>query len=130
MNRLEELIVNYGTNKSKLDKLKKLVDADNSEIKSIMTNDNINEYSCNGYTVKLTVQNRESINEIKLLELLQSHESDIPAGIIKVKPYVDTDALESAIYNGLIPQEILVDMNKCKETKKVNTLKVSESKEA
>lgn len=124
---LEELIVRYGTNKADYDSLKKVVDADNSEIKKLMSEQNINEYSYGGYNAKMTIQNRESINEEKLLTLLGSVDN-LPNDIIKTKSYVDMDVLESAIYNNLIPNDVLIEMNKCREIKQVQTLKITKSK--
>ena len=53
---------------------------------------------------------------------------NLPNDIIKTKSYVDMDVLESAIYNNLIPNDVLIEMNKCREIKQVQTLKITKSK--
>ena len=48
--------------------------------------------------------------------------------IIKSKEYVDMDALESAIYKGLIPTDVLMKMDSCRETTDICTLRVTKAK--
>ena len=61
-----------------------------------------------------------------LLEILGGDARAI--GIIKTKEYVDFDALEKAIYNGLLPGETLLEMDKAREVKEVVTLRVTKIK--
>jgi len=125
---LDALIMQYVDDKKSLEDYKKIVDVNNTEIKNIMAGMNIDKYQINGYTAKITVQNRETLNVDKLLTILESHKDEIPNDIVKMRPYVDMEALESAIYNEKIDNQILIEMDKCRETKEVTTLRVSKSK--
>lgn len=127
-NSLDELIPEYATNKSSMDKFKKLCDESNKEIKRIMAGISCTQYSVGDWVAKYTIQKRETLNEEKLLNLFQQNEGAIPASIIKVKPYIDMDALEDAIYKEQIPQELLLKMADCKEVKEVETLRITKAK--
>ena len=122
---LDELIPKYALNKSEFDSYKKLCDAENAQIKEIMLSENIEEATSGGYTAKVVVQNRESMNEEKLLEIAHHHGI---SEIIKTKEYIDFDALENAIYKGLIKQEIILEMDNAKEVKEVVTLRITKVK--
>ena len=122
---LENLIPQYALNKSELDSYKKLCDAENAQIKEIMLSESIEEATSGGYVAKVVVQNRESMNEEKLLEIAHHHGI---SEIVKTKEYIDFDALENAIYRGLINQEIILEMDSAKEVKEVVTLRISKVK--
>lgn len=122
---LDKLIPYYAENKTKLDAVKKLCDAENRKIKNIMLDFSVQHYTAGGYTVTCTTSKRETLNEDVLLGLEHLHA--IP-GIIKTKEYVDFDALEKAIYDGKIPPEVLAEMDKAKESKTVATLRVKREK--
>jgi hypothetical protein len=131
MNRLDELIPRYVSNKQELDDYKKICDKENAEIKEIMSQSKLPEYEVDGYVAKYSVSKRETLNEDKLIELLKS--SDIDGGynqFIKTKEYVDMDALEKAIYNDVINSDTIIAMDKCKEVKEVTTLRVSKLKKS
>ena len=122
---LDSLIPQYAENKSKQDEIKKLCDKENAEIKSIMQNFALPKYVAGGYKATYTIQKRESINEEMLLEI--AHQFGIPE-IVKTKEYIDFDALERAIYNNLIPEDVLHQMDAATTIKEVPTLKVSKVK--
>lgn len=122
---LDTLIPQYAANKSEMDDYKKICDKENAEIKAIMKDFALQKYEAGGYKATCVVSQRENMNEERLLEIAK--EFGIP-DIIKVKEYVDFDALEKAIYNGIIPQDMLLAMDKAKEVKYVTTLKVSKIK--
>lgn len=128
--RLEQLIPQYALNKTELDSYKKLCDKENSEIKALMAELDETSYSSGGYTAKIIVQNRESLNEEKLLNSLIAKWFDqaMELGIIKTIYSLDSDALEKALYKGDIPQDIIQEMSKAHETKEVITLKVAREK--
>lgn len=124
---LEELIPRYALNKAELDAYKKLCDTDNAKIKDIMLQSQEKKHEAGDYVATVTVSERETMNEEMLLEI--AHHCGIPE-IVKTKEYIDFDALEDAIYNGRIPQDILLQMNKARQVKEVVTLKVSKKKGA
>lgn len=126
MNNLEQLIDAYALNKSELDSYKKLCDAENTEIKALMTELELNKASTKDYTATLSVQHRETMDEDKLLEVLRN--AGYSALVIRTKEYVDMDLLENAIYHDKIDKETLLAMQRCKEIKEVQTLKISQRK--
>lgn len=125
LNELDTLIPQYANNKSELDGYKKICDRENAQIKAIMKDFVITNYEAGGYKASYTVSERESMNEEMLLEIAHIH--GIPE-IVKTKEYIDYDALENAIYNGRISQDVLLEMNKAKEIKEVVTLRVTKVK--
>lgn len=123
---LEELIPQYAANKKEMDDYKKICDKENAQIKQLMLDGKISEKSAGGYVAKCTVSQRETMNEEKLLEI--AHQFNIP-DIVKMKEFIDFDALEKAIYDGKISSDILLEMNKAKESTQVVTLRVTKVKE-
>lgn len=126
MNNLEQLIDAYALNKNELDSYKKICDAENAEIKALMTELELDKASTEDYTATLSIQHRETMDEDKLLEVLRNAGyADI---VIRTKEYVDMDLLESAIYHEMIDKDTLLAMQRCKEVKEVQTLKISKRK--
>jgi len=123
---LEKLIPQYAQNKSELDSYKKICDEENKKIKNLMNEQGLTEKEAGNYIAKCITQKRESMNEDKVLEIAHQHGL---FGIIKTKEYIDFDALESAIYNGSISTDILVELDSAKEVKEVATLRITKKKE-
>ena len=122
---LEQLIPKYALNKGELDSYKKLCDADGNRIKQLMTENDEDEFTAAGYTAKKIIQHRETMVEERLLKLFHSVEGIEHLGLIKTKEVVDFDALEAALYNAELPTEVLEQLDSCRETKEVVTLKVT-----
>lgn len=122
---LDTLIPQYAENKSMLDDYKKICDDENKQIKELMDE---GSYEAGGYKATKTVTTRDSMNEAKLLDVL-TKAGFKDTSIIKTKEYVDMDELESAIYKGLIEKDILMEIDKCRESKEVVTLRISKIKE-
>ena len=122
---LDTLIPRYAANKAELDSYKKICDKENAQIKEVMKSFVVQNYEAGGYKASYSVSKRESMNEEMLLQIAHMH--GIPE-IVKTKEYIDFDALEHAIYNGLISDEVLMEMDKAKETKEVVTLRISKVK--
>ena len=125
LNDLDTLIPRYAMNKAELDSYKKICDKENAEIKAIIKDHVINHYETDEYKASYSVSTRETMNEEMLLEIAHNH--GIPE-IIKTKEYIDYDALENAIYNGKISDDVLMEMDKAKEVKEVVTLRISKVK--
>ena len=122
---LDTLIPQYAENKSMLDDYKKICDNENKQIKELMDE---GSYEAGGYKATKTISTRDSINEDKLLDvLIRAGFKNTP--IIRTKEYVDMDALESALYKGQIEEDILMEIDKCRESKEVVTLRISKVKE-
>lgn len=122
---LDTLIPQYAENKSLLDDYKKICDEENKQIKDMMEE---GSYEAGGWKATKSVTTRDSMNEDKLLDVLKKA-GFTQTSIIKTKEYVDIDELESAIYNGLIEKDILLEIDKCRESKEVVTLRISKVKE-
>ena len=128
---LDKLIASYILNKGEFDSLKKITERDNGRIKDMMFELNLSERQVGDKIVKRIVQERESLNEERLLELIKAKCSpEIQVRIIKTREYVDTDCLEDVIYSGVLSSDFLIDMDTCREVKEVVTLRVSKVKKA
>ena len=123
---LDTLIPRYAANKAEMDDYKKICDRENAEIKSIMRDFVVSSYEAGGYKATYSVSERTSMNEEMLLDI--AHNYNIP-GIVKTKEYIDYDALEKAIYDGNISEDVLLEMDKAKTVKEVVTLRVSKVKQ-
>ena len=124
---LISIIESYIGNKEKEDEYKKKASAENTQIKSIMKELDIVSCETSLGTAKITDQKRETFIEDDLIQYLK--DNNVADDIIKTKEYVDFDALESAIYNERIPEDIVKGMSKCKEVKTVSVLRISKNKE-
>lgn len=125
MQRLDDLIEQYAINKSELASYEKLCKEENAQIKDIMVEASLSDYTAKNWKISYVVQKRETMNEARLLEI--AHLYGIPE-IVKTKEYIDFDALENAIYNNLIPQDVILEMDKAKEIKEVVTLRLAKVK--
>jgi len=125
MTNLDELIPQYAQNKAEMDSYKKICDSENAQIKTLMADLDDPVYEAGGYKATYSVQERESMNEDVLLDI--AHHFGL-SEIIKTKEYIDFDALEKAIYDGKISDDVLLEMNKAKEVKEVVTLRVTKIK--
>ena len=120
---LQILIQAFYGDKQNLDVYKKTTDEYNKEIKKVMTDRNIDEFVTeDGIVAKLSIQNRESFMDDKLISKLKQLGVTTP---IKTVEIVDMDELENVIYNGQLNAAELTD---CKQVKQVTTLKVSKKK--
>lgn len=122
---LDELIPQYAQNKAEMDSYKKICDSENAQIKALMAELDDPVYEAGGYKATYSIQERESMNEDILLDI--AHHFGL-SEIVKTKEYIDFDALEKAIYDGKISDDILLEMNKAKEVKEVVTLRVTKIK--
>lgn len=123
---LEELIPRYALNKNELDSYTKICKIENEQIKAELVKLGENEYSSGGYTVKRIVAVKESMNEVKLLEVLRQNGIEAP---IKTREYVDMDALESYLYNNTPSAELARQLESCRTTTETVQLRLSKTKE-
>lgn len=139
MSNIATLIDTLGEKKKVFDPMKKDVESLINDIKSEMLSTNNNYIETDSYTATVTARNSESFNEEKLIDAIEhmtyTTENNCKVavgsglGIIKMKPYVDMDALEDAIYRGLISDEDLIKLDACKVTKTSYALTVKKKKE-
>lgn len=122
---LEELIPRYAMNKNELDSYTKICKEENEQIKAALVELGENEYSAGGYTVKRIVAVKESMNEARLIEVLRRN------GIhtaLKIKEYVDMDALEAYLYNNIPSADLARQIDSCRVTSETVQLRLSKTK--
>lgn len=122
---LNTIIPQFYKDKAEMDKFKKVADAENKKIKQLMLDANEDTHEAGEYVARQSVSERESLNEDKLIAVLKKHE--IP-GVIKTKEYVDMNALESYLYYNEMTKSFAADLDRCKTTIKVVTLRVTKKK--
>lgn len=116
---LNDLLDTFYMDKDILEHNKKRVETENKRIKELMSELNATEYENNrGVVAKITVQNRESFQEDRLIAKLKQLGIISP---IKTVEVIDYDDLEDVIYNGMLDASILAEF---KNVKQVITLKV------
>ena len=125
-NRLDELVPLYGKNKAEENRLKKITEAQNSEIKQLLAEHGVTEHTAGGYTVTVSTTEKFSFNMPKLIETIKLDKS-LASKVIKTQEYVDMDALENLIYSGKVDTEMLLDMDKCRDVTKTVTLRVKKA---
>lgn len=129
LNELDELVAQYGARDEQIKSLKKVNDADKEILKEGLFNLNTAKWTSGGFTVQRIEATTETLNEAKVLKLLNDHrELANDLGLIKTMEYVDFEALESAIYQGVIPTDIVVDLDGCRESKTTVSLKCTKAK--
>lgn len=124
---LDELIPSYGENKSTADDLKKIIEGQNKKIKELMANANISSHEVNGWIATVTSYGNSTFNQAKLLSVIKK-DSDLASKVIKTQEYIDMDTLENLMYSGQVDKELFLDMDKCRETTTVTTLRIKRAK--
>ena len=125
---LDELILEYGTNKDLLDKTKKICDADNTAIKELMKESSIDKHTSGPYTVSYGITQKEVVDEDSMLDYLKKH-IDPSSGVIKTKEYIDADALENAIYKKELPDDVIAGLSQFSTIKETEVLRLKKAKE-
>ena len=129
---LDELIPQFAEHKEEAGRLKKLCDLENAQIKDEMAGQGLKKYKAGGYTATYIEANKVTINEDKLLALLKSKLSKKELKelkIIRTVEQVDENALENAIYNKLIPESLIAEMDGCQDHSTTVSLRITKSKE-
>ena len=118
---LNELILEYGPLNTECNTLKKTVADLNSKIKlAIHDAKKENEsIEVEGWRCTLSVTDDSSFNEDRLIDFCKRNNIKV----VKKKEYIDHAELERLIYNGKISKEMLVEMDKCKDSKTKETLR-------
>lgn len=123
---LKELIESYIVNKRNEEDFKKQASTENTQIKELMHEYNLTEFSTSLGVAKISEQEKVTFIEDKLIEFLKNNH--VAYDIVKTKEYVDYDALESAIYHEKISQELVQQMSSCQEKKVTTVLRISKKK--
>lgn len=124
---LEELIPKYGEQNTQCNALKKVVADLNARIKESIHNakKENTDVVVSGWVCHLTVCDNSTLNEERLIEFAKKHQLDI----VRTKECIDFDALESLIYKGKISDELLLEMDKCKDPATKEILRITKAKE-
>lgn len=130
---LEELVVSFGEKDAEFKALKKDYDSTKETLKNLMGDLGTEKESFGGYTVTRTTSNRESFDEAKALEILKkdwnTHNSPaIACPYIKTIEVLDMDALESAMYNHQIRDDVIISLDECRKVTEVITMKCVKTK--
>lgn len=121
LHETKQVLARYKTQEKKeVDELKDIMR------KEVAEKDGKRIYENEGFKVTITMQDKSTMNEEKLIKFLKKN--GLNKGIVKRKEYVDSDALENAIYNGIIRKDMLVEMDKCKEPRFTEVLRLTEKK--
>ena len=127
MQTLEELIPLYGEQNTACNALKKKVAELNTKIKTAIheAKKENKDIEIEGWKCSLTVADASEFNEERLIEFCKQNKINV----VKKREYVDMDALEKLIYNDKISKDVLIEMDKCKDTKTKETLRCVKLKE-
>lgn len=127
---LGELIDTYALNKNELDSYKKLCDEDNKKIKDMMLEAELKNYATGSFKATCSETVKQTFDENMLIGVIKNNDIPDSLGIIKTREYIDEDALEAAIYNGLIPENVIKEIGGCMTEKVSYALRVSKVKGA
>lgn len=105
--KLSEIINLYKAGKDQENALKKSNASMNEEIKAGMKDLGVTEFDTDLWTAKITTKTKESFDEEKAIEILKSEAPEVAKEVIRVKEYIDEDALEKAIYNHTFNVDII-----------------------
>lgn len=120
--KMEEIVKDFHKYDSDAKAATKLKDPLNKEIKTLMSEHGLNSFEVDGIEASYAKQERVSMNEAKLIEVLKTN--GYADAIIQVeKP--DTGKIEELIYEGKLKPALL---EQCNETKIVEVLSVKKKK--
>lgn len=92
-----------------LNELKKEVDSDKKTIKEYMLDTDIDQADNNGWTVTLSPTVKSTMNEVKLMEIIQDliknakgSQKEVFENLIVMKPTINEQLLEDLLYEGKI----------------------------
>lgn len=124
---LDLLIDSYKSNKDQEAALHKESVAIGDQIKDIMSKNNLDEFSTNNWTAKVSVTQKEDFNEDKAIDILKENLSDEDLKyVVRTREYIDDDALEKLVYAGMFD---IANLQSCRTPgKSVVTLRISKKK--
>lgn len=122
LDELQLLAQQYINNKKQQDYFKELCDEQNRQIKKIMREKKLDSTNVGNTKISYIISRKETINEAKFIDVLKCNNIH---DVIKQKEYIDMDALEKAIYNGKLSEDILLQLNEYTSYKNIETLRTS-----
>lgn len=124
---LATMIDDYKQNKEQESSIKKWLSNVGDSIENIMRKNNLSEFSTEKWTAKITTTQKEDFNEFRAIEILKEtlSEDDLKK-VVKTREYIDDDALESLVYNGVFD---VAKLEPCRTLKEPTvTLRISKKK--
>ena len=134
MNKIEEnnlikTIDDLAKEKAEKTKLEGSIKKASDFIKQKFRQLDIQEYTTDSFKAYLKYSNKVDLDECKVIKILKEYLSnDGQNKVIKTKEYVDFEALETLIYNGIIPAEILEPAQSVKTIISLHTKEVKKEK--
>jgi len=132
----EKLLVDeYGALKEEEKELNNKIKELNDAIKTYMGHNNLDTLEGSGFVASYTLRVKKEFEQEKLITseniisvLKDRLSEDVISDIIKTTEYIDTDALESAIYHGEVDKDTLKEIGKYKKITRTPTLNVNARK--
>ena len=124
---IKQLIDDYQENNSTAKQYKDKAEELGGQIKTYFANNNTNTESSDNWVAKVTITQKETLDEVRAIEVLKESLTDDKFNeVVKTKFYIDEDALEKLVYNGEFDISLL---EPCKVLgKKVETLRITKKK--
>lgn len=95
------VIDSYGKNKDEEKGLKKYIDKESKLIKEYFSKNNLESFESEYYTATVSQTTKTSLNDDLAIEILKANlKPEELKTVIKIKEYIDEDALEKLSYNG------------------------------
>lgn len=129
---LTDLVQSYGEHDSQAKDLKKICDEEKDLIKKELKQADFKNFSSDDFKVSYQVSERVTLDTEKMAEYLQEYwntKESSPCPYLKTIVVLNEDTLETALYKGELPDEVLEKLNSCRSVKTVETLKCSRIKE-
>lgn len=92
-----------------------------------MEENQMNKAVIDGYSLSYSVTSRTTVNQDRLVDIVKGWNCS-EDGLIKTREYVDEDVLESVVYNGLVTDDQVRELDKCRSVKEVKTLRPNRRK--
>lgn len=121
---VEEQIKAYCEKKEEEKVVSKEIKSLGADIKKHLLETDDKKQQVDGWVVQLQHKVVEDLDEEKLVSYILRHwgDRDIPCPYITYIPIINMEALESAIYNKEIPEEILQAIDSCRVKKESDAL--------
>lgn len=124
---LDELIESYGKHNDELNSIKKTCDSEKSQIKDLMATSDSTKYSSDNYTINYVTQERVAVDESMMLNIIKDYWSatypNQQCPLIETKEFINMDALETALYNKELPNEVIKKLSDTRKITEVVTLR-------
>ena len=133
MAEFDEIVYHYGNVDRQVKEMSKELEETKIIIKNTLKDMGVSDYTAGGYKVTRQVRYKTKIDTDKMLSILKSdwvsRFGDTPCPYIKTIEYVDTEALESVLYNEELPKDVMEKLSTCETKTEEIALKCTKVKE-